>query len=226
MARKIRDVAFVDEMRDSAFAPHIAPVNELVRELRQERPDLSIPFVASHYDATTARVLSLLSNPGPRAKGEAGSGFLSTENDDGTAERLGALYERVGARFSDVIPWNACPWYVHDAHPNGLPVQLIAEGQPALHRLLQTVPGIRAVVAHGGDAHRAVRMYFREPAHHAFIRSRGMRSWTARHTGNRAFSAPAAERERRLEEIAGVYWDAMSWARLRPTWATARDQDD
>lgn len=222
----MRDAAFVDEMRDAAFAPHIAPVNELVQELRQQRPDLSMPLVAPHYDATTARVLSLLSNPGPQTHEDAGSGFLSTENDDGTAERLGALYQRVGIRFSDVIPWNAFPWYVHDAHPNGLPLRLIEEGQPALHQLLQAVPGIRAVVAHGGDARRAVSMYFREPAHDGFIRSRGMRSWTARHTGDRAFSAPLAERERRLEEIAGVYWDAMSWAGLRSTWAAARERDD
>lgn len=221
----MRDPAFRAEMRATAFAPHIAPVNELVKALRQERPDLSMPLVAPHYDATTARVLSLLSNPGPRADGERGSGFLSTENDDGTAERLGTIYERVGARPIDVIPWNGFPWYVHDAHPNGLPLHLVAEGQSALHRLLLAVPGIRSVVAHGKDAHRAASLYFRDPEHRPLIKSRGMRSWTTRHTGDRAFSAPPAERERRFEEIAGVYWDAMRWAGLRSTWITGVERD-
>lgn len=222
----MRDAAFVEEMHLGAFDPHIAPVNELVRKLRQERPDLSMPLVAPHYNATTARVLSLLSNPGPRANGEDGSGFLSTENDDRTAERLGALYDRIGARSTDVIPWNAFPWYVHEVHPNGLPLSLVVAGQSALHQLIQAVPGIRAVVAHGGDARRAANMYFRDPAHQALIRSRRIRLWTTRHAGDRAFSAPPAERERRLEEMAGVYWDAMHWAGLRPTWATGTERDE
>lgn len=216
---------FLAEMRATAFEPNIAAVNGLVQELRGERPDLSMPLVAPHYDATTARVLSLLSNPGPRADGERGSGFLSVENEDGTAERLGAIYERVGVRFADVIPWNAFPWYVHEAYPNGLPLSLIAEGQSALHRLLLAAPGIRSVVAHGKDAQRAADLYFRDPAHQSLVQSRRMRSWTTRHTGNRAFSASATERERRFEEIAGVYWDAMQWAGLRPTWITGVERD-
>lgn len=221
----MRDPEFVAEMRAAAFEPHIAAVNELVRALRQERPDLSMPFVAPHYDATRARVLSLLSNPGPRADGGQGSGFLSSENDDGTAARLGAIYERVGAGSADVVPWNAFPWYVHEAHPNGLPLSLVAEGQSALHRLILAVPGIRSVVAHGKDAQRAANLYFRDPAHRSLIESRSMRSWTTRHTGDRAFSASATERERRFEEIAGVYWDAMQWAGLRPTWITGVERD-
>lgn len=220
MARRMRDPDFVAEMKAGALAPHIAPVNKLVNALRKERPQLSMPYVAPHYDATKARVLSLLSNPGPRADGEAGSGFLSVENDDSTAERLGALYHRVGLSETNVLPWNAFPWFVHEAHPNGLPLEFVLSGQDALHRLLQVATGVRAVVAHGGDAHRAVRAYARDPERRQLIEQRQLRFWETRHTGDRAFSADVNERERRLEEVAGVYWDAMSWAGLDSTWST------
>lgn len=220
MTRRMREPDFVAEMEAGVFASHIGPVNDLVRELRAERPDLSMPFIAPHYDATSARVLSLLSNPGPKADGQFGSGFLSVENDDSTAERLGALYSTVGLGHAHVLPWNAFPWFVHDQYPNGLPLHQIASCQDALRRLLQAAPRIRSIVAHGGDAHRAVRMFARNPVHRSLIADRSMRFWETKHTGDRAFSAAPVERERRFEEIAGVYWDAMAWAGLNSKWIT------
>lgn len=216
----MREPDFRAEMQALVKAAHISRVNDLVDDLREERPDISMPYVAPHYDESNARILTLMSNPGPKAGGDSGSTFLSFENDDGTAERIGAIYERVGLTGAYVLPWNAFPWYVHGDYPNGLPLEYVKDGQDALHRVLEAAPNIVVIVAHGGDAHRAVRLFARDPRFQTFIEQRAMRFWETRHTGNRAFSAAANERERRLETVAGAYWDAMAWAGIESSWLT------
>jgi hypothetical protein len=102
--------------------------------------------------------LSLSSNPGPRAGGEKGSGFLSAQNDDASAERLLQVYASAGLANDHVVPKNAFPSYVHDRMPDGLSLGHIEEGVHALHRLLELCPDVVSIVAHGGDAHRSAQM--------------------------------------------------------------------
>ncbi len=199
----------------------MAAVNELCGQLDREGelrgvPGQSIPRIPPHYDARTARILLLLSNPGPKAGGDKGSGFLSYENDDGSAARTCDIYREVGLADADAIPWNAYPWYVHTTYPNGLPADLIDNGLDALSRLLDTVGSISAVIAHGGDAQRAMRKFADGAESGTLLRERGIRVWDAWHTSNRAFIATPEERARRFARMCDDYRDAMRWVGLVP----------
>lgn len=63
-----------------------------------------------------AEVLFLMEKPGPRtdntgAKGHAGSGFISRDNDDPTAEAILRFMEEAGIARKRSILWNTVPWW-------------------------------------------------------------------------------------------------------------------
>jgi hypothetical protein len=205
------DVAFRDAQLAQVFDPRVRVVNELCDALSLEKPDVTVPYVAPHYNAANATILSLSSNPGPRAGGDGGSGFLSRENDDPTAERMSQVFATVGLSDEHVLPWNAYPWYVHQAYPNGLPAGLLNEGLDPLKRLLELHPQIRTVVAHGGDAKRAMRQFTTKKRFAPFVAERSLKVWEARHTSNRAFIMDDAERATALTAICDTYRDAMAY---------------
>ena len=153
------DPAFRDDQLSRIREPQVRAINTLCDQLMAELPEFTMPYIAPHYGASTASILALSSNPGPQAGGVNGSGMLSRENNDGSAARMGVIYEAVGLTDDQVMPWNAYPWHVHESHPNGLPNTLIDEGLDALKRVLELHPNIRSIVAHGGDAHRSVKQF-------------------------------------------------------------------
>ncbi len=225
MSRRMVDPQFRADQLDGIRDPQVAAVNALCDLLTEERgaePDAQrVPYIAPHYDARSASVLLLLSNPGPKAGGDAGSGMLSWENDDASAARMFQVCEQVGLSGSDAFPWNAYPWHVHEKYPNGLPKELVVAGLDALARLLQVAPNIRAIIAHGGDARRSVRLLAKDVHTRDFVEDRGIRFFETRHTSNRAFIAPAVERERMLRAMCDVYRDAVRSVGLEPRLASA-----
>jgi hypothetical protein len=65
------------------------------------------------YGGIDARMLSVLSDPGPMTDAKTGgSGFLCLENDGPTAERIATLLDEAGIAASDMNPRNAYPWYI------------------------------------------------------------------------------------------------------------------
>jgi hypothetical protein len=219
MFRRMADVAFRDAQRAQVFNPRVRVVNEFCDELSREKPGLSVPYVAPHYNAANATILSLSSNPGPRTSHEGGSGFLSRENDDPIAERMSQVFATVGLSDEHVLPWNAYPWHVHQAYPNGLPAGLLAEGLDPLKKLLELHPQIRTVVAHGGDAKRAMRQFTSKKRFAPLVAERSLKVWEARHTSNRAFVMDATERAAALEAICQTYREAMVHVGVQPTHA-------
>jgi hypothetical protein len=196
---------------------HIAPVTDFITRLSAEQPQLAgVPFVAPHYRPQTARILSLSSNPGPRAGGDKGSGFLSVQNDDASAERLLNIYAAAGVRSEDVVPWNAFPWYVHDQLPNGLTSEYIEQGVLVLSRFLELCPNVVSIVAHGGDAHRSAQLLRSTRLLGSLVRRRGIHTWDARHTSNRAFILAPQQRRDAEEDIVETYRQAMVHAGLTP----------
>lgn len=135
--RRMKDPEYRQSQLDSVHEEHIAPITDFISRLSAERPELAgVPFVAPHYRPETARILSLSSNPGPRAGGENGSGLLSVQNDDASAERMLKVYAAAGVRGEDVVPWNVFPWFVHEQLPNGLTSDYIEQGVHVLSRFL------------------------------------------------------------------------------------------
>lgn len=198
--RQMKDEAFRDAQWSNRYGAQVAVVNRFMDELRAGGRD--VPYVGSHYDVRVARVLTLFSNPGPRAGGARGSGFVSFCNDDPGAQRTLETVRAAGLSETDTVPWNIHPWHAHDQQGGGLRGPQVTEGIPALVRFLELVPTVRLVVLHGGDAHTGWRRLTRA---HPGVTQR-YRAWETFHTSNRAFSGCSVEvRNERLAQLTQTY---------------------
>ncbi|MCU1418179.1 MAG: hypothetical protein JWP32_2353 [Schumannella sp.] len=206
---------FLESQRAGVDDARVRDVNGFVRKLRKEHPDTGVPFIAPHYNGANARVLVLSSNPGPKATEPAGSGFLSRENRDFSAMRMSQVCEAVGLSDEDAIPWNVCPWDVHEqVKADGtLPTPLIREGLEPLRELFDVCPRIRVVIAHGTDAKRAMRLFLNPKHYGAFAEERELQVFETRHTSPRWFnSIGPVRRDEEMRLMRQVYRDAMASA--------------
>jgi hypothetical protein len=209
MPRRMGDVAFRAAQQEQAFAPQVRAINQLCDALMAEKAGSSVPYVAPHYNATTARILTLSSNPGPASGGETSSGFVSRENDHPVAVRMSSIFATVGLSDADVVPWNAYPWHLDQAYPKGLPPHLVVDGLEPLKRVLELHPNVRAVVAHGADAQRSMHLLTTKKRFAQFHAERNLRVFEARHPSNRVFVLPSPERAAAIERVCATYREAM-----------------
>jgi len=87
--RLMKDPTFRQSQLDDVYAPQVEPINRLGDRLRDPADRGWMPYDAPMYGGVNAQVLLLLRDPGPKTNsgtGFDGSGFLSSENDDATAE--------------------------------------------------------------------------------------------------------------------------------------------
>jgi hypothetical protein len=145
--REMASSAFRTLQWDQRFDDHIAPVNGLVDELRAEAGEWA-PYVAPHHGGTKAHILLLLQAPGPGTDDVSsdGSGFLSVENDDPTAQLMAQCLDRARVSQSEVIPWNAYPWVPHEGR---ITAAMVRKGLDPLVRLLGTIDDLVVVMPMG-----------------------------------------------------------------------------
>lgn len=185
------DPAFRSQQWEGRYAPHIAPVNRFVDQLRERE---WAPYVAPIHGGVDARVLSILRDPGPKTRDGEGSGFLSTENDDPTAERQGQLLATVGLDAADILPWNAYPWYINRA-PRAAELEL---GVKPILDLIDMLPKLRAVLLQGGSAKDSWRRVLKRAPRP--VEERGVEVIATYHPGRSALWHPDPEvRARRVE---------------------------
>lgn len=131
------------------FDGHIAPLNMLVDELCGAG---KVPYIAPIYGGINAKLLSILRDPGPKTQLEDnGSGFLCLENNDATAEKMCELIAEAGIDVSEMVTWNAYPWYINRA-PNAAEIKA---GIEPLKKLIDLLPNLQVVILHGGAAHNS-----------------------------------------------------------------------
>lgn len=96
----------------------------------------------------------LFENPGRRADAAQGSGFISPDNDDKSAENMWHFLREAGIeRRCDVVSWNIVPWYLGDERKIGdVGARDIEEARPALLELLGLLPDLRVVILFGRKA--------------------------------------------------------------------------
>jgi len=137
---------------------HVKPLNDYVRRLRACRgEDTSIPWFDPTEGGIEAPILLLLEAPGRRATAELGSGFISADNNDGSAENMWNILREAGVdRSREIVVWNVVPWYI--GTPKGIRAakrEDIAEAHEALIELLALLPRLRVVVLVGDRAAEA-----------------------------------------------------------------------
>ncbi len=145
--RSLRDPLVLAQRRAMLDAPHMRPILAEIGALRL-RPGAVVPDADPLDGGAGARMLFLLEKPGPmtdpnRAGPRRGSGFVSRDNDDPTAEATWHFMAEAGIPRRMTLIWNVIPWW------NGT----IAIGRGELAQGL--LPALRGVVLVGRKAGRA-----------------------------------------------------------------------
>lgn len=105
------DPAEIARKRALLHEPRMDPLTVWVDGLRAERDgDMSIPYFDPTEGGIAARIALLLEAPSERAA--YGSGFISPDNDDVTAENMWGLLRDAELDRALVVTWNVVPWYI------------------------------------------------------------------------------------------------------------------
>ena len=139
--------------RQRLHEPHVAPLTEYVETLRVAHPGWEFPDFDPLDGGVNADLLFLLEKPGPMASaGGKGSGFISRDNDNPTAEAIFTFMREAGLARERTVIWNVVPGW------NGTRQVTTAEllaGLDAFKSLLPLLSKLRTVVLVGQKAQRA-----------------------------------------------------------------------
>lgn len=136
--------------------PHIAPLAAYAASLRG--PGKEVPEFDPLDGGTGARVLFLFEKPGPMTSVEGapsrrqGSGFISRDNDDPTADAVHKFMHQAGLPRDRTVLWNVVPWW------NGtrkITAGELLNGVAEVGRLVELLPELRAIMLVGRKAERA-----------------------------------------------------------------------
>jgi uracil-DNA glycosylase len=136
--------------------PHVAPLTKFVRRLRAEHGPDSVPWFDPTEAGAEAPILLLFENPGRKAHAGQGSGFISADNDDPSANNTWHIFKEAGIdRRRDIVAWNIVPWYLGDDRKIGeVQDSDLDDARPALAELLGLLPRLRVVVLLGRKAQK------------------------------------------------------------------------
>jgi hypothetical protein len=212
MARRMGDKAYREDQWARRYTGRVEPINRFIDELGAHDDFGHPPYVPPICGGVDALLLGVSRDPGPKAGGEEGSGFLSIENNDASAERMGQFLALAGIDYAQVVPWNAYPWYIN-ADPTAS--QLLAGAGP-LRDLIGLLPRLRVVMLHGGAADKGWKLFLRENLE--LVEQRGIVWLSTYHTSRQALQTPdRVERELREASIRNAFALAASVLRA-PSW--------
>src|SRR5262249_2222321 len=144
--------------------PHIEPLTAFAARLR-ERGLGEVPEFDPLDGGVNSRVLFLFEKPGPMTAEPSGSGFISRNNDDRTAEATFGFMQRAGIPRELTVTWNLIPAW------NGarkITPQELRDGMKCVAGLISLLPKLLAVVLVGQRAAR-VEPYLRNAHPHLHI---------------------------------------------------------
>ena len=133
--------------------PHIAPFTDFVETLRKTEPGWEFPYFDPLDGGVAADILFLFEKPGPMtSKSGKGSGFISRNNDDPSAESTFRFMKEAKIPRRRTVTWNIVPGW------NGtrkITACELTKGVNALKDLLPLMPKLRTIVLVGQKAQRA-----------------------------------------------------------------------
>jgi uracil-DNA glycosylase len=153
--RTNRDPAELARKRQLLAEPRMAALVDHVAHIRADRGADRMPDFDPTEATTAAPILLLLEAPGPKATRErGGSGFVSPDNNDGTAENMWHLLRDASIdRATDVVTWNVVPWYIGDDHKiRPADSRDLLEGRPYIEELIRLLTHLKVVVLLGQHA--------------------------------------------------------------------------
>ena len=190
--RRHRDPGFLAAKQARWSEPHVAPINDLARQMAAAtgRP---VPFADPDGGGVTARVLLLLETPS-RA-GAYGSGMTSIDNDDTAAANLWRALAETDLDRRIVLLWNAVQWYVGGADKIRSPTPAeVAAGRAWLLRLVGLTTRLQVVVCLGQAAANATAPLAVE------MQARGLAIVFAPHPSQRVYNRPGGRARERVHQ--------------------------
>ncbi len=158
--RTLRDPAVLAERLGRLDEEHVSPLTAWVRHLRQLLgPDAIVPWFDPADGGVNAKILWLLEAPGPKATQErGGSGLISCNNNDGTAENTWSTRDYADVDRQDVVHWNVIPYYLGSTTKiRAWDADDVAAAGPLLGDLCALLPELRCAILGGGAAQAAWR---------------------------------------------------------------------
>jgi hypothetical protein len=154
--RTLRSLEAATARRLMLAEPHMTALAGYVDRLRATHPDWEFQDFDPLDGGVDARILFLLEKPGPRTSPtgkKIGSGFISMNNDDPTADAIFGFMMSAGIPRKQTVLWNVIPGW------NGtikIGRREVRDGIEALMELLPLLPKLCAVVLVGRRAQRAL----------------------------------------------------------------------
>jgi uracil-DNA glycosylase len=134
------------------------PEAQLLKTFADEiaaRRDAVVPHFDPAEGGIDVRVLLVQEAPGPMTNASnlrPGSGFISVDNDDATAQQVWTTRNEFGLH-SRMLSWNIVPWYLGPASVKPKAPE-IAAGAMELRRLLSLLSNVEVVLTSGLIAQR------------------------------------------------------------------------
>lgn len=148
----------VESRRVMLDQAHVRVLSGYVGALRQRYPEWEFPDFDPLDGGVDADMLFLLEKPGPMTSPthkRRGSGFISRDNDDPTAEAIFLFMRMAGIERSRTVLWNTIPgWNRTRAIATGE----VGAGIDELKCLLPLLPRLRTIVLVGKKAQRAEKL--------------------------------------------------------------------
>jgi hypothetical protein len=171
--RMLRSLDACDLRRLMLTEPHIAPLAQYVERLRAKHPDWQFQDFDPLDGGVDAELLFLLEKPGPRTSPTGkriGSGFISRNNDDPTAENVYNFMLQAGIPRKRTALWNVMPGWNETIK---FTTPEVRRGIEELRDLLPLLPRVKTVVLVGSQAHKAL----------SYVQALGMRVFESAHPG-------------------------------------------
>lgn len=173
----------------------VFPLEGWARDVEDRRrgrlPDIVVPHFDPAEAGITSRTLLLLEAPGPKTvPAWGGSGFISVDNNDVTAQNMWDSRNDAGLHGHTLV-WNILPWILGRASVKPTLAEL-TQGAVELRGLLELLPDLRVIVLAGdkakagwdanldhviGDRYRVLRTV--HPAGQSFARAGNRGKFTA-----------------------------------------------
>ena len=197
LPRSMRDPDVRARRRDMLDAPHMRPLTAYAARLRK-RGDVEVPDFDPLDGGIEARALFLFEKPGPMTvdKGSvkrAGSGFISRNNDDPSAEACITFMQTADIPRELTVLWNVIPWWNGTIKVTSAELR---EGVACVKELIELLPKLRAVVLVGRKAAKA----------YPLLLDTGLKLFTSDHPSPRV----RASFPKRWQAI------PAEWAKIRP----------
>ena len=152
---ELSDAAAVAAREELLTEPHVAPLSDFARRLREATGE-AVPWFDPLDGGVGARLLVLMEAPSRRG---IRNGFVSVDNPTPTGRRMRETMAEAGLRREDRVVWNVVPWYLGDAAKarNPTPAERRA-GALHLAGLLALLPNLRAVLTLSSPAREGWRL--------------------------------------------------------------------